>query len=146
MPATMQWSTIWYKVTNEIREIAFETFQYYAIWLILFDSLVIICLYFLFQQTLRLCGLPRITFARYPNRAMFGKRARGDELCKLSRKLLKICHGWINIDTINACPFCHGDEFKIRKQVLEREYPSLCQKLSTVLGIHSNVVIKVNRF
>ena len=67
---------------------------------------------------------------------MFGKRARGDELCKLSRKLLKVCHGWIDIATIGACPFCHGDELKIRKQVLEREYPAICEKLTSVLGNH----------
>ena len=80
--------------------------------------------------------MDRITFARYPNRAMFGRRARGDEVCKLSRKLLRICHGWINTETIGVCSFCYGDELKIRRQVLEREYPSLCEELTSVLGKH----------
>ena len=76
----------------------------------------------------------RITFARYPNRAMFGRRARGDELCKLSRKILRICHQWTNDETKGACSFCHGDELKIRKNVLEREYPTICEQLISILG------------
>ena len=79
----------------------------------------------------------RITFARYPNHAMFGKRSKGTEVCKLSRKLLKICHGWINEEAIGACSFCHGDEFKIRKNVLDRAYPDLCESLTQVLGTYT---------
>ena len=79
--------------------------------------------------------LNRITFARYPNRAMFGRRARGDELCKLSRKLLKICHEWMNDDPNCKPPYCIGDALKIRRQVLEREYPTICAQLTSVLGI-----------
>ena len=68
---------------------------------------------------------------------MFGKRSKGTEVCKLSRKLLKICHGWINEEAIGACSFCHGDEFKIRKNVLERAYPDLCEALTQVLGTYT---------
>ena len=76
----------------------------------------------------------RITFARYPNRAMFGKRSKGTEVCKLSRKLLRICHGWVDEEAKGQCSFCHGDEFKIRKSVLEREYPNICESIISVLG------------
>ena len=65
---------------------------------------------------------------------MFGRRAKGDEVCKLSRKLLKICHGWIDLQSKGQCSFCHGDELKIRKRVLEREYPTLCEQLTSVFG------------
>ena len=81
----------------------------------------------------------RITFARYPNRAMFGRRARGDELCKLSRKLLKICHEWINEGTKGKTRFYFGDELKIRKQVLDREHPNLCDQLTSLLGITNHL-------
>ena len=66
---------------------------------------------------------------------MFGRRARGDELCKLSRKLLKICHEWINDDPNCAYPYCVTDQLKIRRPVLEREYPTICAQLTSVLGI-----------
>ena len=85
----------------------------------------------------------RITFARYPNHAMFGKRSKGTEVCKLSRKLLKICHGWINEEAIGACSFCHGDEFKIRKNVLDRAYPDLCEALTQVLGTYTPYVHQI---
>ena len=97
----------------------------------------------------------RITFARYPNQAMFGKRSKGTEVCKLSRKLLKICHGWINEEAIGACSFCHGDEFKIRKNVLDRAYPDLCEALTQVLGTYTlyshyttyyNIVSKIKQY
>ena len=68
---------------------------------------------------------------------MFGKRSRGTEVCKLGRKLLKICHGWIDKESIGACSFCHGDELNIRKNVLEEEFPSICETLTSVLGKHS---------
>ena len=65
---------------------------------------------------------------------MFGRRSKGTEVCKLSRKLLRICHGWVDEEAKGQCSFCHGDEFKIRKNVLEREYPNICESLISVLG------------
>ena len=70
---------------------------------------------------------------------MFGKRSKGLEVCKLSRKLLRICHGWVDEEAKGQCPFCHGDEFKIRKNVLEREYPNICESIINILG-ESNIL------
>ena len=65
---------------------------------------------------------------------MFGRRSKGTEVCKLSQKLLRICHGWVDEEAKGQCSFCHGDEFKIRKNVLEREYPNICESIINVLG------------
>ena len=67
-------------------------------------------------------SIHRITFASYPNKAMFGKDFKGREVCKVVRKLLKICHGWLDPDKLNSFGD-YGDGLKLKKPVLEREFP-----------------------
>ena len=74
---------------------------------------------------------------------MFGRRSKGTEVCKLSQKLLRICHGWVDEEAKGQCSFCHGDEFKIRKNVLEREYPNICETLITVLGTCNEMMVSI---
>lgn len=68
----------------------------------------------------------RIAFAKYPNRALFGKR---EEVCPLVEKLLKICTGWLDPHAINAYGQ-YTDELKIKKNVLLSEFPHLCEELA----------------
>jgi len=74
----------------------------------------------------------RITFASYPNKAMFKKSSKGRQLCQVIKKILKICHEWIDPDSYGAYGM-YGDEFKLKKPVLSREYPDLCDNLIHVL-------------
>ena len=59
--------------------------------------------------------------AAYPNLATLSKR---DEICLVIQKLFKICHEWT--DTVV------GDELKIKKNVLLRKYPTLCDDLVSI--------------
>lgn len=61
----------------------------------------------------------RITMAAYPNLATLAKQ---DEICLVVSKLLKICSEYE--DQIIF------DELKIKKNVLLRKYPSICDDLS----------------
>jgi hypothetical protein len=60
--------------------------------------------------------------AAYPNLATLSKR---DEICLVIQKLFKICHEWTDAVV--------GDELKIKKNVLLRKYPTLCEDLVSVL-------------
>ena len=59
---------------------------------------------------------------------MFGKSSKGVEICKLVKKLLKICHEWTDPDATGAYGL-YGDHLKLRRPVLMREYPDLCDNL-----------------
>ena len=85
----------------------------------------------------------RITFAKYPNKAMFGKSSKGLEFCKVVKKLLKICHEWVDPDSFGAYGL-YGDELKIRRRVLAREYPELCDNLVLILGGNSTDPIAIS--
>ena len=76
----------------------------------------------------------RISFASYPNKAVFvGKAFKGREVCKLVRKLLKICHGWLDPHSQGMYGF-YGDDLKLKQPVLMREFPRLCNSLKVSLG------------
>jgi len=83
-----------------------------------------------FQTTLiffQICMAPcndqiydtRITMATYPNLATLPKR---DEVCLIVEKILKICHMWADDKSV-------GDELKIKKNVLLKKYPTICDSL-----------------
>lgn len=59
---------------------------------------------------------------------MFSKRP---EICPLIRKLLKICTGWVNPEATEAYGQ-YGDELKIKKKVLLKTYPKLCNTLESI--------------
>ena len=68
--------------------------------------------------------------ATYPNKALFSNRP---EICSLTRKLLKICQGWV--DPIALGHFGqYGDELKIKKNVLLSMYPDMCHQLVDIFG------------
>lgn len=77
----------------------------------------------------------QVTFGRFPNRDMFGKREHQAAFCKVVRKLLKICHGWVDPSGVEADGVygLYGDELKIRKNVLLRKFPRICDRLLAVL-------------
>jgi hypothetical protein len=49
-------------------------------------------------------------------------------VCELVRKLLKICTGWLDPNAIGAYGQ-YPDEYKIKKGVLLKEFPTLCDNL-----------------
>ena len=63
-------------------------------------------------------------------RAMFSKRS---EICPLVRKLLKICTGYVDPNA-RVEYGQYGDELKIKKNVLVKAYPRLCDTLSSIFG------------
>ena len=78
----------------------------------------------------------RITMAAYPNLATLSKR---DEICLVIQKLFKICHEWMD-------PVL-GDELKIKKNVLLRKYPTLCDDLvrQPLFCVYGNILADTNR-
>ena len=63
-------------------------------------------------------------------RAMFSKRS---EICPLVRKLLKICTGYVDPNA-RVIYGQYGDELKIKKNVLVKAYPKLCDTLNSIFG------------
>ena len=65
------------------------------------------------------------------------------EICHLVRKLLKICTGWVDPHAIGAYGQ-HGDELKIKKNVLTDMYPTLCDQLTGIFGTNSTEVANIS--
>ena len=61
---------------------------------------------------------------------MFSKRS---EICPLVKKLLKICTGYVDPNA-RVIYGQYGDELKIKKNVLVKAYPKLCDTLNSIFG------------
>jgi len=53
----------------------------------------------------------RITFASFPNKALFAKMSKTSEICKVIKKILKICNEWLDPNSDGAFGL-FGDEQK----------------------------------